>query len=122
MEPITPAAPPPTPPADIPIAPASPDLPPATPAPLVPATPPIQQFNDGGQPGKGNAVSRWVENVSFTEVGMLIITSCVIFLVADYYRKRIKYLREEETRMSNKMDELTANVQSFVGPAYKSFS
>ena len=122
MEPVTPPPAPGAPP-DVSLPPAPPPAaPPAVVPAYVPPTPPIS-YEAGGQAGaKGNAVSRFFENVSFTDVGMLVITSCAVFLVVDYYRKRIKYLREEETRIANKMDELSANVQNFIGQNHKSFS
>lgn len=115
VEPVTPAAAAPVTPEPVPA--------PAAPAPYV-APPPPPPIGDGTPAGgKGNVVSRFFEDVSFTDVGMLVITSCAIFFVVDYYRKKIKYLRDEEVRLSNKVDELTANVQNFIGSQqYNKFS
>lgn len=93
-----------------PVAAPAPDF---TPAPLPPAIAPA--------PAKGNFMSRLFEDVSFTEVGFLILGSAAMFTVIYYYRQRIKKMREEENVTYQKIEEVKANVVSFMGPQYKSF-
>lgn len=102
-----------------PVAPAA--APPAPAFTPTPAPPPAQPSAEGGSTGKGNVVSRFFEDVSFTQVGFLILGSAAMFMVIYYYRERIKKMREEENVTDQKIEEVKANVVAFLGPQYKSF-
>jgi hypothetical protein len=101
----------------------------------VPAAPPVQQpvavppvpagpvpatFGDGGSAG-GNPVKKFFADVSFTDVGILILASCAMYYVISHYRREIKRKKQEQSEITNKIDELEANLKSAMGPNYKSF-
>jgi hypothetical protein len=118
IPPVAPQMPPASPVVPEPIVPVQP-VPTPLPAPVAPAGTMQTGGVTGGKPG---FISQIFEGVTFTDVGMLILGSASMFLVIHYYRERIKTIKEEKSKTLATVEELQANVQSFLGANYQKFN
>lgn len=110
--PITPAAPP-IDPGPAPVAPPAPPMPPVNPA--IP-------YQTGGVP-ESNGFKKFFSTVKLSDVVIMGLTFLTFFMVIDYYRKKLKSLRDEKvakTELESKVSEIETNVKTFMGDNYKS--
>lgn len=111
-----PSGTPPATPAGVPGSPPQQDPPPYVPPAAVPATPTYAQ---GGEPQKGNAISRFFEGITIGDVIIWSLTLCSFFLIIKYYKDKIKNTKEQQSALQAQVDELTMNVKSLAGENYQ---
>ncbi len=94
--------------------------PPAAPiveaAPVAPAAPVMAAPPPMPAPKVG-----FFSGITVTDVGMIALASLSFFMIIYYYRNKITYIKKEQAQMKKDVEELKANVQTALGPDYKSF-
>lgn len=79
---------------------------------------PTQSFSQGGS--AGNPVKQFFADVSFTDVGIIILATVAFGYTIYHYREQIKKKKKEQSAITNRLDEIEANVKAALGPNYKS--